>query len=41
MGTDSKKGRIAGSTADADSSRFFHREGVSEGAVAKRDMGNG
>ena len=41
IGTESKYGRIVGSTADADSSRFFHRDGVRDGAAAKREMGNG
>lgn len=31
---------MVGSTARAESSRFFHLEGVSEGAAASRAMGN-
>ena len=38
MGTDSRYGSIAGSTF-AESSRFFHFEGVRDGEAAKRDMG--
>lgn len=40
IGTESRYGRISGSTADAESSRFFHFDGVSEGAVANRETGN-
>lgn len=40
IGTESRYGRISGSTAERESSRFFHFDGVSEGAVANRDMGN-
>ena len=38
MGTESRYGRIAGSTS-AVSSRFFHFEGVKDGAAAKRETG--
>ena len=41
IGTESRYGKISGSTVERESSRFFHLEGVREGAAAKREMGNG
>ncbi len=40
IGTDSRYGRISGSML-AESSRFFHREGVRDGEEARREIGNG
>ncbi|OSX64074.1 hypothetical protein POSPLADRAFT_1045201 [Postia placenta MAD-698-R-SB12] len=41
MGTASRYGRISGSTVSRSCVRFFQREGVCEGCVAKRERGNG
>ncbi|KAI0925015.1 hypothetical protein AcW2_010364 [Taiwanofungus camphoratus] len=40
MGTASRYGRMAGSTASGSARRFFQRAGVCDGCVANREYGN-